>query len=248
MTQIQRLLAIHGMRGTFRLIAAKLLGGILYFTPARRRARAQLKARDREFDLKWGVDTVGQYVPDQTDVVGANWLQGTRYEGVRSESMEQVLSELSIDFRQFTFIDFGSGKGRAVLTASQFPFKKVIGVEYSKQLTNIAQKNVEIFPASQKRCRAVELACADATEFPLPSGPLVLFFNNPFGKAIMSQVEENVRASLERDSRQIIVLYLFAVHPEVWSESTNFHERRASKAVSIYESKIAVPARAKVAA
>src|SRR5688572_3166400 len=41
------------------------------------------------------------------------------------------------------FIDFGCGKGRVVLQAAMYPFRKVIGVELSTELCDVARRNVE---------------------------------------------------------------------------------------------------------
>ncbi len=40
-----------------------------------------------------------------------------------------MMAALPIEFNQFTFIDLGSGKGRTLLMASDFPFRKILGVE-----------------------------------------------------------------------------------------------------------------------
>ena len=37
------------------------------------------------------------------------------------------MASLEIDFSQFTFIDIGSGKGRALLLAAEYPFRRVVG-------------------------------------------------------------------------------------------------------------------------
>ncbi len=44
--------------------------------------------------------------------------------------------------QDFTFIDLGSGKGRVLLMASEYPFQKIIGVEFMPELHRAAQKNI----------------------------------------------------------------------------------------------------------
>jgi len=233
---IRRLLMIHGISGTLKLLFAVLLGIALYYTPARRRARAALRDQDLEFDRKWGVDTSGKLVPEAADVVGANWDHGCRYQAVCADSLEQTLSELSLDLHQFTFLDFGSGKGRAVLAASQLPFRRVIGVEYSQSLDQVAKRNLKIFPQFARKCRDVELVCADATQFPIPSGPLILFVNNSFGTAIIAEVVKNLEASFQREPRRIVVLYFNAFFAAGWQQCPMLTEVKATRAVSIYDS------------
>ena len=52
----------------------------------------------------------------------------------------KVLASLQIAFHDYTFIDFGSGKGRALLLASEFPFKRIIGLEFSPELHGTQKK------------------------------------------------------------------------------------------------------------
>ena len=68
------------------------------------------------------------------------------YQPVRPNAFNEIVRQLGIEYQHFTFVDFGSGLGRAVLLASEFPFKKVIGVELSPQLTRIAFANVKSCP------------------------------------------------------------------------------------------------------
>ena len=50
------------------------------------------------------------------------------------------------------------------------------------------------------------MGLADAADFELPGGPLVLFFNNPFWAAVMTKVVENIRRSLRSDPRDFWIL------------------------------------------
>ena len=63
--------------------------------------------------------------------MGPNWVHGAEYQGSNAPALEQALRELAVPYRRFTFLDFGAGKGRAVLVAARFPFQSVVGVEYS---------------------------------------------------------------------------------------------------------------------
>src|SRR5579883_1856526 len=41
----------------------------------------------------------------------------------------------------FTFIDLGCGKGRALIVATEFPFRAICGIEYSDELAAVARRN-----------------------------------------------------------------------------------------------------------
>jgi hypothetical protein len=95
-----------------------------------------------------------------------------------------------------------------VLVASEFPFRRVIGVELSPQLCGVAARNVERFRSRRRRCRALEIQQADATTWPLPDGDLVLHFYHPFGADVLRRFLAHVSASLDASPRRILLLYL----------------------------------------
>ena len=59
--------------------------------------------------------------------------------------MRAMLEQLHLDFQRFRFVDVGLGKGRALLLASDYPFREVIGVELSPELDRIARSNIALY-------------------------------------------------------------------------------------------------------
>lgn len=151
------------------------------------------------------------------NIKNSNWIYGTKYRGIPTFDLAKLLLKQNISYENFTFIDIGSGKGRAVLLASALPFKKIIGVEISKNLTSIAKKNICIFPDEEKKCKKIELMCKDAIEYNLPMEQIVLFLFNPFGEPIMRQFVENVRESFHNQPRRVIVIYFNPIHADLWN-------------------------------
>jgi SAM-dependent methyltransferase len=117
------------------------------------------------------------------------------------------MSAVDADLSQLTFIDLGSGKGRALMLARQYPFKELIGVEFSGRLVEIARAN------------GIETIHADATEYDLPPVPTLLFLYNPFGRETMDKVAERTRASLKASPREFVVLYLNPFQLESWTSN-----------------------------
>ncbi len=237
-SKIQRSLSIHGILGTIKLCIDKTIKYILYLTPSQRRDRIITKERDLAFDREWGVDTCGSLVPNKSEVVGSNWIYGIKYQGCNSTALYEVLSELPIIYEHFTFVDFGSGKGRAILLASRFPFRRIIGVEYSEQLCEIARHNFSCFPKTEKKCNKIEIVCTDAVKFSIPKDPLVVFLFNPFGKPIMKEVVKNIFTSFRQNPRRIIVLYFNAVFADVWRNASFMEEIRTSKWITIFDTHV----------
>jgi hypothetical protein len=96
-----------------------------------------------EFDRAHGVDTDGRfggwtYLSD-LDIHSANWIDGHDYFPIEPDRFQRVLESFDIALEGLTFIDFGSGKGRTLLMASEYPF---IGLEFSPELHRIAESNI----------------------------------------------------------------------------------------------------------
>jgi SAM-dependent methyltransferase len=159
-------------------------------------------------------------LPEKHDVAGPeNWVHGTRYQASDPTALYDMLTGLDIDHAEYSFIDLGSGKGRAVLVAARLPFKKVIGVEYSTKLHEIGRRNLDRVPRSEQACGAIELAHADAATIEIPAGPLVIFLYNPFGEPVMRRVVDNVDRSLRNAERPVVVLYVNPRFAEPWLDA-----------------------------
>jgi len=104
------------------------------------------------------------------------------------------------------FLDIGSGMGRAVLLAAAYPFRRVIGVELSPRLVDIAHDNVDRCRA-RLRCKDVVLVNADALEYEIPDDVTVVFMYNPVRGAIFAAVVEHMLDSYDRRPRTMRLVY-----------------------------------------
>jgi hypothetical protein len=106
------------------------------------------------------------------------------------------------------FIDFGSGKGRAVFQAAAFyQFKRVIGVELSRELHEIAAGNIQR-NRDRLRCQDVQLVRSDVLEYEIPDDVSVAFFFNPFTGQTFSTVVDRLLASVVRNPRTLRIVYV----------------------------------------
>ena len=104
------------------------------------------------------------------------------------------------------FVDFGSGKGRVLWQACQFPFARVVGVEISPQLNAVARSNIE-GNLGRLRCPNVEIVTADAAEFGVPDDMTFAYMHNPFKGETFRRVMEGIVASLDRNPRRLTLIY-----------------------------------------
>jgi hypothetical protein len=128
--------------------------------------------------------------------------------------MRKFLEELDIDYQQYGFVDFGSGKGRVLLEAAAFPFKSVEGVEFSVELHAIADNNIRQYRRGKVRCPAIRSVLSDAAEFQLPAIPLVLYFFNPFSDPVLTIVVDNIRRSIAIDPRPVLIICVGSLMPK----------------------------------
>lgn len=195
--RVRRALHRVGVRGIFRE-GVHRLGSI----PAERRQRR----RDRDFDRIHAVETAGIVHLYGLDIASENRELGTRYQATNPAVFRDLVAGLSIDYRDFVFVDFGSGKGRALILASEFPFRKIVGVEFSAELNEIARRNLESFRSGRPHCPEFELVCVDAVQYDIPDEPAVLYFYNPFDERVLRRVLARIRRSLEARWRPAFIL------------------------------------------
>lgn len=177
---------------------------------------------ERRFDRRYRVVTAGFERPDELDVPEERLCDATAYSTTSSAKFGCLLAALPLNFRDFTFVDMGCGKGRALLMASEFPFHRIVGVEISAELTGMAQQNIASFRSRLQVCQDVSVVRADATTFEFPAAPVVVYFFNPFSAAILARVLHNLERSLELSPRPVVLIYNNAVHDAVIGSHERF--------------------------
>jgi len=130
------------------------------------------------------------------------------YDPVSIATFQKAFEHLPIRFDEFSFIDLGSGKGRALLLAAEYPFRQTIGVEYSPHYHAIACRNVETYQKNSDKAISIELINGDATAFEIPTGKNVFFLFNPFQGLTFSQVVRNLEKAVNSEADEIYVVYV----------------------------------------
>ena len=81
------------------------------------------------FDLEHNIETSARIHETDLEIADPNWIHASAYFPTPSRFLKEALAGLDIRFEDFTFVDLGSGKGRVLFMASEFSFRKIIGVE-----------------------------------------------------------------------------------------------------------------------
>ena len=122
----------------------------------------------------------------------------------------------------YTFIDFGSGKGRVVLIASKLPFRRCIGVELNSELNAIATQNFARWQQSGNARSPLEPVCQDALAFEFPPGPCLVYLFNPFPRSAISQLVDRIAEAFADRPGQLDLLYLNAEFRDVLDQHPGF--------------------------
>ncbi len=165
-----------------------------------------------EFDREYGVETAGRfgdwtYLSD-LDIPSSNWFEGNDYSAIEPIRFKHVLASFYIAFEDYTFIDFGSGKGRALLLASEFPFKRIVGLEFSPELHKTAEENLRRYNSATQKCREIQVLNLDFADWALPPEASVLFFYHPCGIRVLSAAVAGIGRSLISHPRPLYIAYV----------------------------------------
>jgi SAM-dependent methyltransferase len=171
------------------------------FVHACRWTRHHLYERWRERRL--GIDTAG--FADWKGSVSRDDCHD--YAPLSYACIERALALVEIDAGSDVFLDYGCGKGRAVVVAATLPFRRVIGVDLVDALCEIARRNVKA-ASRHLRCQDVEIITADATTYVVPEEVSVIYLYNPFWGETLRAVQQRIRESNERSPRRLRIVYL----------------------------------------
>lgn len=189
--RLKRSVKRNGIIGTVALLSAAPMRSWREYREARRFSSSR---EPDAFDLEHGIETSQRVHASDLHVTGPHWMDGTNYDPTPVKLVWDTISALPINAGEFTFIDFGSGKGRVLFVASEFPFARIIGVEYAPELHAIACRNLLNYRGSTQKCEHIENICQDMTTFQFPEGALVLFFYNPAFESVMRTMASKIAA------------------------------------------------------
>jgi hypothetical protein len=91
--------------------------------------------------------------------------------------------------------------------ASNYPFRRIVGVELIEELHRVAEQNIAKYRNPAQRCLQIELVCADAREYDLPRESLVLYLFNPLPEPALVEVLQRLEKSIAENPRPLWIAY-----------------------------------------
>ncbi len=166
-------------------------------------------------------------------IKSGNLKHASIYQATNYFLIEHAFDFLKNERANLHLVDYGSGKGRIMVVAAYYGFKKITGIDFSQSLCNEAEINIEKikprFPSVD-----FEIICGDAVNYLIKNDDTVFFFFNPFDEVVMLQVVKNILASLKKNERKIYVVYVNPLHQEMFL-SAGFEEEYYFKKMEYLE-------------
>lgn len=209
--RLWRSLRYRGLRRTARLAARW----------AAFHLRHGRRAAPPGFDLEFGMATdLGDDVPGERAAA-----PGVEYGPVDLLHFAALLRQVDIAAGGFVFCDFGCGRGRALMLASEYPFHAIRGVEYDRDLYASAERHLARWAAlrrPEQRCTDIGVEWGDAVTWAFPVAPSVFYFNEPLYPLDLQSLATRIRASLATAPRPAYVIYLGDWGQPVWEAAGDF--------------------------
>lgn len=223
---------VRSYRRLFRSLQSHGLSGTLEraFLKAPAPAARAVTPQPHPFDRLHGTDTGGLLSGLELGVSSLSAAYITIYLGVPPSTLRAFLSELPVGYEDYSFVDIGCGKGRALLVAAEFPFRRLVGVEIASALCDVARANVALKQSWQER---ISIVNQDATRFVLPEGPLLLYLYHPFLAPILRRFLKNLQRAVRGSRRPVFLVYV-DVSAEIDADAVCAGEPKCQEAMKAF--------------
>lgn len=176
---------------------------------------------DLLFDIRHGTNTLSWASLDNLEIDSNNLHRGGRYAPTLSSPFRKTMNILDIP-NGSVFVDLGCGKGKTLLLASEYEFKRIVGIEFAGKLCDIARNNLSVYKKKRSANQNFEVIESDVVNYIFKDDENVFFMFNPFDEVVMNRIIENISMSLERNNRKIWIIYYSPAHSIVIERQNNF--------------------------
>jgi len=148
-----------------------------------------------------GIDATSEIEPQNPAASHAGLSQASRVRPL----MELLQKRLNVGGG---FVDFGCGRGRAMLIAAEAGFTTISGIEFCEQIHQAARDNCRRYLEFHPDHR-FEVLHQDMVSFQpsVERGDRFFYFFHPADEKILAQCAENLRRFYELHQREMIIIY-----------------------------------------
>lgn len=176
---------------------------------------------DVVFDFRYGLNTASIVPVSQLDIGDEDKAHAVRYKPTRVRYFKTLMKALPLS-RDHVFVDVGCGKGRVLLLAARYGFRRSIGLELSPSLCEVAEANLANFRQRYDDLGEVEIHCANVLEHQFSDNETVFFLFWPFDREVTVDFLKILRASLTRNPREVWLIINEFQFPELLEDDPEF--------------------------
>lgn len=203
----------------------------------RRRYLNQVARGNRWFDYWLGTDTSGIQTSARYSRRRAALNPKARYEPVNEGGLRTIIECLVPDPSEYSFFDIGSGKGKALIIAGNYPFKQVRGIELDQRLHLIAENNLAMAGQKmQRRCAEIRSTQADAVACSEYADHSVIFLFNSFQDDQLKRLVDRISEHARRNDGHTVLVCLTPTRWERIDSSSEFRELIRTPRLAVYGS------------
>jgi len=142
------------------------------------------------FDIKYKTDTQLR--------TGRSRLIATHYAPSYYTPLKKIFS-LIPNKSKLNFVDIGCGKGKVLLIASNFDFKKISGIDIDEKLLKICRKNISIYQKAKKTKIKITVKKINADSYNTDDDNVFYFFN-PFSYIILNKILKKIKRNGKKET------------------------------------------------
>lgn len=163
------------------------------------------------FDKLYAVETGNCLKKEEFDSSLDNIDSAYMYKPTLPDTFSKIMQHIPASVKKGRFIDFGSGKGRALILAYEAGYQHVTGVEFEPSLCQQARENLV-----KAELNYVEIIEQDAAAYPVPEDSTLFYFYNPFNIRVLEKVLANIVDSISHNPREAYIVYAMPNHTEAF--------------------------------
>jgi len=158
---------------------------------------------ENHYERHFGIDT-GHEIMLHT--FGVHDPDAVHYSPTPYEAFFKAMKLVQANLPTTTFVDYGSGLGRAIVCAATLPLRRVIGVEFVEELSSRAKLNIA---AAQYRfaCKDVSIVTANAMTRTVAPYVNIFHFYNPFLNDTLKGCIRQIAKSLRDHPREVWIVF-----------------------------------------
>jgi SAM-dependent methyltransferase len=164
--------------------------------------------------IKYGSNTFAPVELKNLTIVSGDVKQASRYEAVSYYMLEHLFTAFRKLSSSTSIVDLGCGKGRVMMVAAHFGFKRMTGIDFAKEVCEEAKANL-IRKEMQFPGITWKVINDDVQNYDITPDDSVFFMFNPFDYTVLRNFLRKLDISCDEFPRPVYFLYASPQHDKL---------------------------------